>query len=258
MAKLTRDTLTDLAARELVSYIRTERLRPGDALPAEGRLAERFGVSRPVIREALQVLRGRGLLDAQHHRTATVAGTTGTPLAGFVEHALLFAPRGPLRLLEFRRGVEVESARLAAVHAGCADLDGFRTTVRRMAASLRDLPAYIDADVELHDRIAAASHNPLIADFVASVRRATRETIELGLRSRMSEAELIRVQEAHERLVDALVARDPDAAGYAMAFQFDDALHAIRRSLDADGEAAEPHCTERTPDGAGSSTHGLP
>ena len=248
MTKLSRETLADRAARELVAFVRAEGLGPGDPLPPETRLAARFGVSRPVIREALQILRGRGLLDANHHRTATIAASAGAPLAGFVEHALLFDPHGPLRMLEFRRGVEVEAARLAAVRADPEERRVFRATVERMAAALHDLDAYVEADIELHDRIAAASGNRIIADFLASVRRASRETIEIGLRSRMSDAELERVQGAHEQLVDALEAGDPDAAGTAMAYQFDDAVRAIGRQL---GDGDRPPSAPRT-----AGTHG--
>lgn len=232
MTKLARDTLADLAARALVTYMREHRLAPGDPLPSETRLAERFGVSRPVVREALQILHGRGLIDARRHRTATVSPPSSGQLVVFVEHHLLFDRRGPLLLLEFRRGVEVEAARLAAERADAATRRRCREVVTAMASVLADHDAYVDADIALHDLIANASGNALIASFLATVRRAARETIELELRSQMTATELRRVQEAHERLVDALEARDADAAGRAMASHFDDAIRAVERNLE--------------------------
>ena len=232
MTRLVRETLPDIAARALIAFVRTERLRPGDALPAEAQLAERFGVSRPVIREALQILHGRGLIDARRHRSAIVSQPSGRQIAAFVEHHLLFDPKGALTLLEFRRGIEMESAKLAAERADANTRAHLRRMVSAMAEAIEDTAAYVDGDIALHQAIATASENPLIENFLASARNATRETIELGLRSRMSDEELRRVQVAHELLVDAIAQGDAEAAVLAMARHFDDALRAIRRKLD--------------------------
>ncbi|MBW6454351.1 MAG: FadR family transcriptional regulator [Trueperaceae bacterium] len=233
MTRLVRETLPDIAARELIAFVRTERLRPGDSLPSEAQLAERFGVSRPVIREALQILHGRGLIDARRHRSATVSRPSGGQIAAFVEHHLLFDRRGALTLLEFRRGIEMESAKLAAERADARSRAQLRRIVGAMAAAVDDTATYVDGDIALHQAIATASENPLIATFLASARNATRETIELGLRSRMSDEELRRVQSAHEVLVDAIVQGDAEAAVLAMAGHFDDALRTVRRMFDA-------------------------
>lgn len=195
-------------------------------------MAERFGVSRSVIREALQILHGRGLIDARRHRSATISYPSGHQIAAFVEHHLLFDPNGVLNLLGFRRGIEMESAKLAAERADAGARSGMVRIVEAMAAALHDTETYVDADIALHEAIAAASDNPLIASFLASARNATRETVELGLRSRMSVDELRHVQVAHEQLVDAIVEGDVEAAVLAMARHFDDALRAIQRRLD--------------------------
>ena len=231
MTRLVRETLPDIAARALIAFVRTERLRPGDPLPSEAQLAERFGVSRPVIREALQILHGRGLIDARRHRSATVSHPSGRQIAAFVEHHLLFDPKGALTLLEFRRGIEMESAKLAAERADANTRAHLRRMVSAMAEAVEDAAAYVDADIALHQAIATASENPLIANFLASARNATRETIELGLRSRMSDEELRRVQAAHELLVDAIAQGDAEASVLAMARHFDDAMRAVRLKL---------------------------
>ena len=234
MTKLARDTLADIAARALVAFIRERGLQPGDALPSETQLAERFGVSRPVVREALQLLHGRGLLDARRHRGATVSRPAGQQLAAFVEHHLLFDRFGTVRLLELRRGIEVESARLAAERADVAARERLHATVAVMAGALHDVDAYATADVAFHDLIAEASGNALIANLLATLRSSARETMEVGLRSRLSDAELEQVQRSHEHVADAIGAGDADAAVRAMARHFDDALRTVERSLRAD------------------------
>ena len=86
--KLQRTTLVDQLAQGLVTLIDSRHLQPGDALPSSADIATSFGVSRPVVREAFQILEAQGIIEVANGKRATVKPISADLLTGF------FLPRG--------------------------------------------------------------------------------------------------------------------------------------------------------------------
>jgi GntR family transcriptional repressor for pyruvate dehydrogenase complex len=224
---LRRETLPEQLAERLVQLVSDRNLAPGDFLPSTSAIAAEFGVSRPVVREALRTLEARGLIRTENGRGAIVQPVTSELLSHYFHLAISVDETALVELLEVRKGLEVESARLATLRATDADLDALAATVEQMHAAVGKSEVYTDLDAQLHLHIAEATHNTTLYHLIDSIRGPLRDTIEAGLRSRANRVHHLRVQELHELLVDAMRARDPDQAAAIMALHFDEAVQHI-------------------------------
>jgi len=135
-----------------------------------------------------------------------------------------------LELLEVRRGLEVESAKLAAMRRRSDTCEAMRRLIASMRLRVGEQQQYVEYDLELHLLIASATENSLLYHLIDSIRHSLAETMEEGLRQRISRAELEVVQRTHEAVVEAICAGDAAAAAAAMIAHFDDAVAAITRS----------------------------
>ncbi len=227
LPKITRGTLADQVTNRLLEYIESQHLKPGDLLPSETSLVNSFGVSRPVIREALKSLEGKGVIEIVNGKGALVRPIDSDPLRLFFLRAMQMEYGTMLELMEVRKGLEVQSAALAAQRRDEKDLAAIGQVVRAMRACISDLDGFIRLDVEFHLRVAAASHNSMLVSLVESIRDALRNTIIAGLRSRGEGLEVESIQRTHERLYESLVEGDVQAAMETMEQHFDEAIVAM-------------------------------
>jgi DNA-binding FadR family transcriptional regulator len=225
----------DGLAGQVVDYVRdhiaAQRLKPGDRLPGEATIARALGVSRPVVREASRTLMALGLIEIAPGRAPRVGRMRGRVLRHFLEHALITGQAKAHHVLEVRRGLEISMAALAATRRDqrmVAELEALATA---MAEKLRAPEEYVALDLEFHRALAAATANPFYVQFIDACRAAFETSMETGLRTRFSAAELDRVQALHMEILDAVRSGDADAAAQAMTRHFDDALAAARRAL---------------------------
>lgn len=208
-----RDMLPERIATRLVSLIAERQLHPGDKLPPERELAVAMGVSRPSLREALRAL---AMLNVVEIRQGSGTFVTSLRPEVMVEHFdFVFALDDATfaELLEARQMIEPALASAAASHASSDELERLRACVARAASHSDDPNAFLEADLELHEIIAAAAHNQIIARFMSSLTR-------LGMASRRRTVALpgVRTQSVkdHAAMVDALARRDPEAAAEIM------------------------------------------
>jgi len=153
-------------------------LSSGERLPPERELVERLGVSRTVIREALNLLEARGIISIEHGRGAVMRGGS----ASAVRDALgfLLRARGETlgELLEMRQVLEVEISGFAAERAGAEDVAAMQAQLDRMRALIDTPEGYVDADVEFHALLARAARNGVLLTMlepVVDLLRASRE-----------------------------------------------------------------------------------
>jgi DNA-binding FadR family transcriptional regulator len=210
--------------RELLAEIALEQLRPGDMLPREIDLVERFGFSRGVIRECLRGLEERGVITVKHGRGATVAAREDWDvLDPEVLQALLAAPEGKRlanEALECQRLLEVQAAGLAAERARNADLEALSHAHERMVADAARAHTtrlaarrYRHADVDFHRMIVHASRNRALAQMSAPLHRALTAT---GAEPR-DRTDTERHLDEHRSIMSAIADHDPEAARAAMA-----------------------------------------
>jgi len=168
--------MSEQVLQEMRRLIVEEYPEPGSKLPKEADLAERFQVSRIVIREAMKILEDRGMVEVRAGRgTMTVA-----PNPERVKESLLYFFRDqPMPtveemelMLELRQVLEETSASLAAVRATKEDLTEIEGALDDMAKKNGKLKQAVEADLRFHRAVMRAAHNPyleLVLDPVMSV-----------------------------------------------------------------------------------------
>jgi GntR family transcriptional regulator, transcriptional repressor for pyruvate dehydrogenase complex len=189
-------------------------LKAGDQLPAERELAQRFGVSRTAVREAVKALREKGLVEAYSGRgTFITDGTSQAVRQSFDLMVKIGQPEGSTHLAEVRAILEPEIAALAALRAQESDLAVLREAVAVMDRAHRDPDAYIEADLDFHLALAEAASNPLILSLIDSIVGLLREQ---RLRIFNVPGGPERGQVHHKRILEAMERHDAEKAREAM------------------------------------------
>lgn len=189
----------------------------GDRLPAERDLAGALGVSRASVREAMRVLEAQGVVESAPgggpDAGTLVTARPGAAMARFLRLHLGLSHFTVDELVATRVTLEAESARLAARHAGPEQLDGLDEVLDRLDGLVADREGFNDLDTRFHVQIAAAAGNRLTADLTIGLRNSMRDQLlEVFRRIEDFAAEARRLQVEHRRILDALRARDPEAA----------------------------------------------
>ncbi|MDG4663222.1 FadR/GntR family transcriptional regulator [Mycobacterium sp. 236(2023)] len=191
-------------------------LPPGHKLPSESELIDEFGVSRTVVREAVTRLRAEGFIETFQGRGSFVLAVP-EPSSFTVESAALRTQRDVLDMIDFRLGVESETAALAAARI---DDDG-RATVRAAMEDFLAAPPEdaVEADYRFHRAIAAVSGNRFCLELLESLgpMMIMLPRTRLGDEYSMTDsAHVARVQREHDDIAAAVQAGDPDTARAAM------------------------------------------
>src|ERR1700691_5147061 len=152
------------------------QLKPGDQLPAERDLAQRFGVSRTAVREAVKTLREKGLVEAFSGRGTFVTNGTSQAIRQSLDLMIrINQQEGSAHLAELRLVLEPEIAGLAASRIDGQLLGTMREMLAIMGRNLQDGEAYIKADLDFHLALAEAAGNPLILSLLDSIVGLLRE-----------------------------------------------------------------------------------
>jgi len=189
-------------------------LKPGDQLPAERELAQRFGVSRTAVREAVKALREKGLVEAYSGRgTFVTDGTTQAVRQSLDLMVKIGQADGFHHLAEVRTILEPEIAALAAVRIQESELITMRDAVAMMDRAGEDPDAYIEADLDFHLALAEGAANPLILSLLDSIVGILREQ---RLRIFRVPGGPDRGQIYHKRILAAVERRESEEARQAM------------------------------------------
>jgi GntR family transcriptional regulator, transcriptional repressor for pyruvate dehydrogenase complex len=214
-----RQKLSDLAVERLVELLVSSGLKAGDALPSESDLARVFGVSKPVVREAMHRLVSMGVVEIRQGKPASVRAINSEPLALFFRFAMQASPRGLREAVELRRTLETDIAMQAARNISDSQLSELATVIEEMRHAGDDPEAWVAADVRFHQLLARASGNSLVLFLIEALRATMEETIRI-----MHAQRPLRDQSAtfrrHVAIHEAVAARDPIAARGAMEAHF--------------------------------------
>lgn len=209
-----RTTLSDSVYHSLITRITSGGYQPGEKLPPEAVLSQEFGVSRPVLRAALERLREEGLIHSRQGAGSFVRASGATPVG--------FSPVETLadiqRCYEFRLTIEAKAAALAAERRDGPAIDGIAEALDLMRVATGSHQHREDADFAFHLAIAQASNN----QYFEATFRALRAHINIGMRlhgmSLMSggDAALEETLAEHTGLFEAIATGDSGKASALM------------------------------------------
>lgn len=215
--RITRRKLSDEVQERLLRLISGGQLRPGDAMPSERELMDRFGVGRPAIREAMQALANMGLVSISHGERARVQELTAQSIIRQVDasaHIMLSRSSDSLEHLKaarlfFERGM----VREAATKATPEDVAALRAIITEQRALLGQAEGFIAADMRFHTRIAAISGNPIfvsVSEAMLGWLKAYHKDLLIWTgKENHTLAE-------HAEIIDAIADRSADAAEAAL------------------------------------------
>lgn len=232
------EALPHRVAALLSREIEAGDFNPGGRLPTEQQLAERFGVSRNVVREAIAQLRADGMIEARQGVGAFVLAPELRSAIRIDAEALKSAANME-QLFELRRILETESATLAAARRTSEDLATIKAALERMMGEERWEEGSIEADLLFHREIARATGNGYIHTFISFVCEQIRRSIHYArLTNPLHDLVEVNVGE-HVRIYEALERGDPQAAGAAMAAHIVGAAERVGIHLPVGGQQGD-------------------
>lgn len=207
-------------ADQLTALIDSGAIKPGERFPAERELAEKLGVSRPTIREAMIAMELSGIIEIR----------TGSGIYVSKQKPVLEARDkgvGPFEILEIRYIIESEACALAATRITDEQIAQLKETLIAMEEEEKQPNASEKADCKFHLLIAEAAQNSAIYSVVNWLW-------ELRNQSELSTAFFERIRQEgvhpsindHRKIVEALEKRNPEKARMAMKFHIENATAA--------------------------------
>ncbi|EJL01888.1 MULTISPECIES: FadR/GntR family transcriptional regulator [Pseudomonas] len=221
----------------LSAHILEGRLRGGEQLPTETALMLEHGVSRTVVREAMSRLQAAGMVETRHGIGTFVRGSA-LSLETFIDPATIGIIVDSLAIMEFRIGLEVEAAALAAQRRTPVQLDELRVLLDQLGQRDVSVSERAALDFQFHLSVAQATGNPYLANTLRNLG------VVIIPRSRLDSARLFhdeplhyeqRVQSEHEQIYQAILNQDPEWARAAMRLHLSDSrehLHQVHEELE--------------------------
>jgi len=222
-----RNKVYEEVARQIRDHI-IEHLRPGDVLPPERELAQRLGVSRGSVRDAIRSLELIGLLEPRQGMGTVVREPAADVLVSPLAAVIVQKRKLVGELLDVRKIIEPPLARRAALHATAGQIADMEQILERQKEKLLRGEMSIEEDGEFHYLIALASDNSVIlriVDVLMDLLRGTRErSLQTAGRAEKSLA-------GHRRILAALKKHDPTASEAAMRQHLEEIERMVLRKL---------------------------
>jgi DNA-binding FadR family transcriptional regulator len=221
--------ISEIIVEQIRLLMRQGQLKPGDRLPPERDLCERFGVSRVTVREALRMLESSGLVEIRVGArggafvTAPTSNRVGEGLTDLLSLSVISAAD----VTEVRLILEVGIVPLVCERATEEDLSDLEKICQRSEEALRDSDYTMEMSLEFHTRVAEATHNPALSVLVESFRGPILMSLQEA-KNAAPEMGHLGTRE-HERFIQAVRRREPEAASRIMREHLQRTAHRVER-----------------------------
>jgi DNA-binding FadR family transcriptional regulator len=166
--QLIRTPLYQQVANNIQQWIFSGGMKPGDQLPSERELCEKFGVSRTVIREAMKSLSARGFIVIEAGRGVFVKQVTIEDLTNSLNQFLHFSDTELSDLLDVRELLESRIVEMAALRATEEDLAQMEKALEALNEE-EDINSYLEGDLAFHSALAMATHSDIYVGLINSI-----------------------------------------------------------------------------------------
>ncbi len=220
------ETPVDKIIRQIRHLISTGQLSPGDRLPAERKLVERFGVSRSQVREALQKLEFYGILRTHPQSGTEVAGMGIIALEGLITDVLEIEEHDFASLVETRVILEVRAAQLAAERRTPEDLIAIQQALLAYEGKLRSGDSAVEEDLLFHLKVAEAGKNGVLKSLMLVI---TPDIITNYRKYNVCNEQLnLKTLGEHEEILHCIQQQDVHEVGQAMERHLRDVVNFSR------------------------------
>jgi GntR family transcriptional repressor for pyruvate dehydrogenase complex len=205
-------------AEQIRSSILAGEFAPGEKLPPERELAEMFGVSRPSVREALNLLASSGLVMSYQGGGTVVMSLMETTAGNPMTELIRSQQERALDVIEVRKAIEASTAFYAAQRALPEDIRTMERIVDGLRENLEELKPSENLDANFHLAIAKATHNIVWLHLMQNIFDAMKEFQQSVWRAvYLTGEDHHLLYQHHRRIFEAIRNRDPEAARAAMA-----------------------------------------
>jgi DNA-binding FadR family transcriptional regulator len=222
--------LSDTVAQQLQRQIEKGSFTAAGKLPTEAVLAQQFGVSRTVIREAISRLKNEGMVKPRQGSGVFIVERAGIrPLR--IDYTQAVEPGAVVQILALRRAIEAEVASEAALRRSAAQMAAIDGALAQIGAAVREGRDGVAEDVAFHREIATATGNPYFLKTLAFLNQYLEAgTVVTRGNEALREDFMRQVREEHSAIAEAIRARDPHAARNAAQTHL---INAARRLAEA-------------------------
>lgn len=206
--------ISDQIVSQIEAMIVDGRFEAGQKLPAERELAQQFSVSRQSLREAIQKLEAKGLLERRHGGGTFVTDSVNESVTTPLFELLAKHPESQFDLLEFRHALEGISSFYAALRGTKADLDRIEFSINSiMDSQTRAIDEQVQSLVNFYLRIAEASHNVVLLHVVQGMRELLAENIKQNLEVLANNPSVVEQLNQHRlQIAKAIINGQPEQA----------------------------------------------
>ena len=210
----------DKIIRQIRELITSGQLNPGDKLPPERKLAERLGVGRSNVRDAIKKLEFYGILKTQPQSGTIVAGMGITALEGLISDVLKIENSDFASLVETRVLLETESAKLAALRRTEQDIEDIKIALDAYAHKVKLNQQAVEEDLMFHLRIAEAGKNTVLKSLMLIITPdIINNFITLDI---CKDGRFYNALDEHQIILNHIIAQEPEAAAEAMRIHLKD------------------------------------
>ena len=206
-------TLVEQVYNQLLKMIIRRELKPGDRLPSEMVLCDQMGVSRNTLRAALNKLDALGFTVSRQGGGTYVKEVDSDVYLNFFVPALLTHNVNLLEVMQFRKGIEVEAARLAAANATDEDIAELSELLEHCKKNLDEMERFAQSNTDFHTAVAKASHNMMFKKMMEIIRMMILTEIQNFL---VAQGEDVDSTFYHEMVLRCIIEGKPEEAAFFM------------------------------------------
>lgn len=202
---INRESVVNIVVNKIKEKLLLGELKPGDRLPSENELSEKFGVGRPSIREAIKMLKALGVVEIRHGDGTYIADSINVNAIDPLIFSLILQRGKGIDLIELRRIFEVGYTKLAAEKLTEEDIEDIEKALKKHedAVASGRLEELGEREIEFHYSILKATKNPLIIRIGSTILELFRPSIE-----KTSKIYAQRAINDHRRIFTALKEKD--------------------------------------------------
>ena len=223
-----KQALSEEIVIEILKNIKLGKLKPGDKLPPEREFCTMLGVSRPSLREAFRALSIMNILEIRQGAGVFITSLKPELLLEHLDFVFSLDDSTILELFAARKIVEPGIAKIAAQNISDEEIVELKELVEQAKKHSDDYPKFLEIDIELHKKIAEISKNAFLKRLLASINQLTRAS---RTRTGQIPGALKKAAEDHERIMNAIISRDPELAGQTMLAHLENMEQNLQKEL---------------------------